>query len=289
MPDYQYDLVVIGSGPAGQKAAIAASKLGKRTAIIDRRERIGGVSLHTGTIPSKTIREAIMNLTGFRERSFYGKDYRVKDKISVADLAIRVQAVLNRELQVVRTQIQNNNIAVVEGVGSFKDDHSIEVKNGSDAKTVTSQFILVACGTRPAHNPLINVDAARIFDSDQLGGFGEIPREIIVVGAGVIGLEYASMFSALGTRVTIVEQRPTVLDFVDREIIDCLLYHLRRREAILRFGEKVTSVSINEKGRVITQLESGKTIQGDALLYTVGRQANSDLLNLPAAGLNADS
>jgi NAD(P) transhydrogenase len=285
---HAYDLVVIGSGPAGQKGAIAAAKLGKRVAIVDRRERIGGVCLHTGTIPSKTLREAILYLSGFGQRAFYGRDYTVKDEISVADLASRVQMVTNRELEVIRAQLKRNRVTAVDGTASFLDPHRLEVATSNGSALLTAEHVLIACGTRPAESPTVPVDGRRILNSDQLLTLDRLPREMVVVGAGVIGLEYASMMTALNIKVTIIEQRPTILDFVDREMVESLYYFMRQRGATFRLGEKVVSVEVDDRERVVANLESGKRVHGDALLYTVGRQANSDLLNLPAAGLSAD-
>ncbi|MGE5278454.1 MAG: Si-specific NAD(P)(+) transhydrogenase [Acidobacteriota bacterium] len=288
MEPQSFDLVVIGSGPAGQKGAIAAAKLGKSVALVDRKEMIGGVCLHTGTIPSKTLREAILYLSGFQQRSFYGRDYSLKDSISVSDLSFRVQTVMAREMEVIRAQLKRNGVATFDGTARFSDPHTIEVVSAEGESALRGENILIACGTRPAHSPTIPLDGTRIIDSDQLTGVERLPRDLIVVGAGVIGLEYASMLTALNIKVTVVEQRPILLDFADREMIDALLYFMRERGATFRLGEKVVSVGYDEKGRVVAGLESGKEVRGDALLYTVGRQTNADLLNLAAAGLEAD-
>ena len=287
--DYDYDLVVIGSGPAGQKGAIAAAKLGKRVAVIDRREMTGGVCVHTGTIPSKTLREAILYLSGFRQRTFYGKDYVVSDRISARDLAHRVQRVVEREVEVVRNQLRRNGVTSLVGTARFSDPHTLDVvPEGAHPMRVTAANILIACGTRSACDDDVPLDGQYIFDADQLPDVPELPRELIVVGAGVIGLEYASMLTALDIKVTIIDQRPSLLDFVDREMIEALSYHMRRRGATFRLGELVTRVERNGAGRVVAYLESGKKVHGGALLYTVGRQANTDLLDLGAAGIEAD-
>ncbi len=288
MESTAYDLVVIGSGPAGQKGAIAAAKLGKKVAVIDRKEMVGGVCLHTGTIPSKTLREAILYLSGFRERTFYGRDYTVSKDITVADLAFRVQKVLAREIEVIRAQLNRNRVATLSGTAKFVDPRTIEIASVDGTTRVTADHVLIACGTRPAHNPTVPLDGKRIIDSDQLLKGDSLPRDLIVVGAGVIGLEYASMVTALNIKVTVVEARPTILDFVDREMIDSLMYFMRQRGAAFRLGEKVASVGYDDKNRVVANLESGKEIHGDSLLYTVGRQTNADLLELGAAGLAAD-
>jgi len=285
----EYDLVVIGSGPAGQKGAIAAAKLGKRVAVIDRREMTGGVCVHTGTIPSKTLREAILYLSGFRQRTFYGKDYVVSDRISARDLAHRVQHVIEREVEVVRNQLRRNGVTSLVGTARFLDPHTLEVRpESAPTVRVTADHVLIACGTRSACTPDIPLDGQYVFDADQLPDVPDLPRELIVVGAGVIGLEYASMLTALDIKVTIIDQRPTLLDFVDREMIEALSYHMRRRGATFRLGETVTRVERNGQGRVVAHLESGKRVHGGALLYTVGRQANTDLIDMPAAGLEPD-
>jgi NAD(P) transhydrogenase len=289
MSDTVYDLAVIGSGPAGQKSAVAAAKLGKKVAVIDRKEMVGGVCLHTGTIPSKTLREAILYLSGFRERTFYGKDYSVKEDIAVSDLSFRVQAVMAREVETIRAQLKRNHITTVHGTAKFQDPHTLLVANGDGSTTVRAEHVLIACGTRPAHSSGIPIDGKRIIDSDQLMNAQRFPTELIVVGAGVIGLEYASMFAALNIKVTIIEQRPTVLDFVDREIVETLYFFMRQRGATFRLGEKVVGVENEGETRVVAVLESGKRVRGEALLYTVGRQTNADLLGLDAAGLTADS
>lgn len=289
MTSNRYDLVVIGSGPAGQKGAIAAAKLGKRVAIIDRPAMIGGVCLNTGTIPSKTLREAILYLTGLRQRAFYGKDYRLKQEISVSDLVSRVESVKAREKEVINQQLASNGISTLNGAARFVNENGIEIENNGDVISVSADHVLIACGTRPAHAPDIPFEGRRILDADQLGQVNKIPRDLIVVGAGVIGLEYASMLAALGVKITVIEQRPTLLDFADQEIIEALCFYLRRQGVVFRLGEKVTEVAINGDGLVHAKMESGKRVHAEGLLYAVGRQVNTDLLNIGAAGLAADS
>src|SRR5450631_154989 len=285
----EYDLVVIGSGPAGQKSAICAAKMRKKVAIIDRKRTIGGVCVHTGTIPSKTLREAVLYLSGFRQRTFYGRGYVLKDRIAMSDLIFRAQAVMAREIEVIKAQLRRNYISILEGDARFMDAHTLEVKSDEGSQLVRGQHILIACGTRPAHNAEIPIDGHRIFDSDQVHCLEEIPRDLIVVGAGIIGLEYASMFAALGVKVTLLDQRPILLDFVDREIVESLCFQLRQLGTVFRLGEKVESVGFDEeRDRVFAKLESGKTVHGQALMYAVGRKANSDQLNLAAIGLHPD-
>ena len=290
MNDQSFDLIVIGSGPAGQKAAICAAKLRKRAAVIDRTMMLGGVCVHTGTIPSKSVREAIFQLTGIAVRTFYGNSYRGKGDFSVQDLASRVTSIVSRETDVIRAQLRRNGVSIYQGMGQFADPHTVEVIGESDKITLRGENVLIACGTRPARNTEIPFDGKRIIDTDEFTCLGSLPREMIVVGAGVVGLEYASFMAAVGVEVTLIDQRPTILDFVDREIVDALSYHLRQMGTTFRLGEKVTRVGIDEtRDMVFAELESGKKIRADMLLYAVGRQANGDLLQLEAAGLEADS
>ncbi len=289
MDPTQYDLVVIGSGPAGQKSAICAAKMRKKVAVIEKKRTIGGVCVHTGTIPSKTFREAVLYLSGLRQRAFYGRSYAVKNQIAMKDLVFRADAVMAKEIEVIKSQLRRNQIAVIEGVAHFVDPHTLEVVSDEGSQLVRGANIMIACGTRPAHDDHIPVDGQQIFDSDQVHELEELPRELLVVGAGIIGLEYASMFAALGVRVTLLDQRPILLDFADREIVESLCFQLRQLFTIFRLGEKVVEVGFEtERDRVFAKLESGKTVHGQALLYAVGRQANSDQLNLAVTGITPD-
>src|SRR6202158_5521804 len=290
MSVFEYDIVVIGSGPAGQKGAIAAAKAHKRVAIIDRAVMIGGVSVHTGTIPSKTIREAIFQLTGFAVKALYGNESRSRGDISVQDVASRVKAIVTRETEVIRAQLKRNGIAIHQGSAQFLDPHAVEVQGDGEGIRVEAAKILIACGTRPAHSPDIPFDNHRIVDTDHLADLGGLPKEIIVVGAGVVGLEYASFMAALGAEVTVIDQRAVVLEFVDRQIVEALSFHLRQLGITFRLAEKVAHVRIDPvRDRIFAELESGKKVQGAALVYAVARKANGDQLHLEAAGLAADS
>ena len=288
MSKYDYDLLVIGSGPAGQKGAIAASKLGKSVAIIDREDMIGGVSLHSGTIPSKTLREAILYLSGLEQRAFYGKDYTVKDRINRNDLRIRIRKVLDREIEVIRDQFKRNEVKFLNGTAQFIDSHTLEITSDQGQSHVTGEHILIACGTRPAHNPNIPVDGVKIFDVEQLRLLEELPREIIVVGAGVIGLEFAAMFAALNMKVTVIELRDEILGFVDHEIAERLQYHMRDLGVTFRLGEKVVSVKRDQTKKVVAHLESRKKIRAHTLLYAVGRETNANMLNLDNVQVSTD-
>jgi NAD(P) transhydrogenase len=289
MGDQEFDLIVIGSGPAGQKGAICAAKLRKRVALIDRTVMMGGVCVHTGTIPSKSVREAIFQLTGSAVKSFYGNAYHGNGDISVKDLAFRVQSVVARETDVIRAQLKRNEVSIFQGLAQFVDPHTVEIQGETDKAVIRGEHILIACGTRPAGNTDIPFDGKRVLDTDQINVLQGVPRELIVVGAGVVGLEYTSFMAALGVEVTLIDQRPQLLDFVDREIIEALAYHLRQMGTTFRLGDKVTRVGFDEqRDRVFAELESGKKVQANALLYAVGRQANGDQLGLQAAGLQPD-
>ncbi len=290
MSESEYDLVVIGTGPAGQKGAIAAAKARKRVAIIDRTVMIGGVSVHTGTIPSKSIREAIFQLSGFAVKVLYGDGFRSYGSISVQDVSSRVRTIVDRETAVVRAQLTRNGVAIYQGDALFLDPHTVEVQDNGEKTRVKAKKLLVACGTRPAHSPEIPFDNHRIVDTDHLANLGGLPKEIIVVGAGVVGLEYASFMAVLGADVTLIDQRSFILEFVDRQIVEALSYHLHQLGVTFRLAEKMTHVGIDPaRDRVVVELQSGKKVHGDALLYAVGRQANGDQLYLEAAGLAADS
>jgi NAD(P) transhydrogenase len=285
----EYDLIVIGSGPAGQKGAIAAAKARKRVAVIDRTTMIGGVCVHTGTIPSKTVRAAIFQLTGAAVRALYGNGYRARGDISLQDVAFRVKAIVARETEVIRAQLKRNGVTTYEGSAQFLDPHTVQIQGQDAIVTLKGEHILVACGTRPALGPGIPFDNHRIVDTDHFSDLEGLPKNIVVVGAGVVGLEYASFLAALGSDVTLIDLRPAMLDFVDREIRQALGYHLRQLGVTFRLGEKVTEVTIDQqRDQVCVQLDSGKRLHSDALIYAVGRQANGDQLNLEAVGLSPD-
>jgi len=288
MSAIEYDLVVIGSGPAGQRAAVAAAKMGKRVAVVEARQVVGGVCINTGTIPSKTMREAVLHLSGYNYRSIYGVNYRVKEKITMADLAFRVQAVIKTEVDVTEAQLSRNGIDIVHGIAHFIDPHKIHVEGAQTDTTLDAGQIIIAVGTRPAMSDKVPVNGRSIINSDQILGLEALPRSLIVVGGGVIGVEYTCMFAVLGVRVTLIEKRNRLLEFADQEIIEALSYHLRDMRVTLRLGEEVDCVEEPTPGTVVANLMSNKKVSGDALLYAVGRQGNVDDLNLAAAGIEAD-
>ncbi|HUY81390.1 MAG TPA: Si-specific NAD(P)(+) transhydrogenase [Acidobacteriaceae bacterium] len=284
----KYDLVVIGSGPSGQRAAVSAVKKGRNVALVEMRDVVGGVCVNTGTIPSKTMREAVLHLSGYNYRSIYGMNYRVKEKITMQDLAFRVQHVIKTEIDVTDAQLSRNGVDVMTGVASFVDDHHVKVTGGRGENILEAENIVIAVGTRPADSPKVPINGRTIINSDQIMELQALPKTMIVVGGGVIGVEYTCMFAALGVRVTLVEKRPRLLEFADQEIVEALSYHLRDSRVTMRLHEEVESVEELADGTVVANLESKKRISGDALLYAVGRQGNIDDLNLAAAGIEAD-
>ena len=285
----KFDLIVIGSGPGGKSAAIQAAKAGKRVAMIEKRACLGGVCINTGTIPSKTMREAVLHLSGLQLQNFYGMDYRVKEKITMQDLVFRVNRVIENEISVTNAQLQRNGVEVIHGTASFVNSHRVRVESLNGSSELDAEYIVIAVGTKPAASDKVPINGRNIIDSDQVLGMPEIPKSLIIVGGGVIGVEYCCMFAVLGVRVTLVEKRTRLLDFADGEMVEALCYHLRDRRVTLRLNEGVSSVEENPEHKVIAWLESKKMIIGDALLYAVGRQGNVEELNLAAAGIEADN
>lgn len=285
----EYDLIVIGSGPGGQKAALAAAKLGKKVAIVEHGHMVGGVCANTGTIPSKTLREAVLHLTGMNQRELYGASYRVKENITPADLHQRTSHVIDREVDVIRNQLMRNHVDLHIGNGSFVDAHTVRVEGAQAAehRTLTGDFIVIATGTTPRRPDGVDFDEERVLDSDEIVNLGFIPTSMVVVDAGVIGIEYASIFAALGSHVTVVEKRDTMLDFCDPEVVEALRFHLRDSAVTFRFGEEVTDVDVSPNG-TLTTLASGKQIAAQAVMYSAGRIGRTEGLNLDAAGLATD-
>ncbi|MGA8453744.1 MAG: Si-specific NAD(P)(+) transhydrogenase [Candidatus Acidiferrales bacterium] len=284
----RYDLIVIGSGPGGQRAAIQGAKAGKRVAVIEKQNAIGGVCINTGTIPSKTMREAVLHLSGFYSKNFYGANRAPSETTTMSDLLFRVQRVVENEVGVTQDQLKRNGVDVLHGVGTFIDAHHIRVENGHGFSELLGEYIVIATGTKPASNPKVPINGRNIIDSDQILSMPHIPRTLIVVGGGVIGVEYACMFATLGVRVIIVEKRPRLLEFADTEMVEALSYQMRDHRATMRLNEEVESVEETPEGKVAANLVSKKRINADALLYAVGRQGNVDRLDLPAAGIEAD-
>ncbi|CAD7023376.1 Si-specific NAD(P)(+) transhydrogenase [Pseudorhizobium endolithicum] len=284
------DLIVVGSGPAGRRAAIQAAKLDKNVLVIERGRRVGGVSVHTGTIPSKTLRETALNLTGWRERGFYGQSYRVKQHINAADLRRRLLITLDHEVQVLEHQFARNRVQQLHGAARFVDPHTLEVtREDGELQRVSGASILLAVGTKPFRPSHIPFDGQAIIDSDELLDIDTVPRSLVVIGAGVIGIEYASIFSALDTQVSVVEPRSTMLDFIDREIVEDFAYQLRDRNMKLIFGQTAERIEREPGGKCRVELNNGRILHSEMVLFAAGRVGATADLNLAACGLEADS
>ena len=294
MTSRDYDLVVIGSGPAGHSAAIQAAKVGKRVAVIEREGVIGGTNINTGTIPSKTLREAVMHLSGYNQRGIYGPDYRVKKKIVIDDLLHRIDHVISREIAVAHHQLMRNSVEVISATASFVDPHRLRLNDlaTSGDRDITADHIVIAVGTVCSLDPNIPFDSERIFVSDDLLKLKTLPKRLAVIGAGVIGTEYATIFAALGVRVTIIDKRKRLLEFLDSEIADVLTHHMRENRVTLRLGEEVSGVEPYEDtqgAHVRIRLASGKQVISEKTLYAIGRTGATDALKLSAAEIEVDS
>jgi NAD(P) transhydrogenase len=299
-----FDLAVIGTGPAGQKAAIQAAKLGKSVVIIEKNNVLGGATVNTGTIPSKALREAVLHLTGVGRRGLFGEVARVKKNITISDLIYVSQNVIHTELAVIRDHFDRNGVELVWGSARFDDDNVLYIDRPDDFEVISAEKFVIATGTRPAKPASVPFDGHSVFCSDDLLKLDHLPRTMIVVGGGVIGTEYTCMLAALGVKVTLIEGRREVLGFLDNEISEAFQYHMRRTGITLRLGEKVakiTHIAANDSrpgpdvkadshGGPLVQatLESGKQIVAQTLLYAVGRQGTTGALKLDKVGVHND-
>jgi len=288
---YDFDLVCIGSGPAGQRAAVQAAKLGKRAAIIEKRRCVGGICLDTGTIPSKTLREAVVAYTTIAGKGDRLPWARPDVRPTCQQLLGGVERVVSREIEVIEDQLRRNDVTVVAGAAAFIDPHGLEIRADQATRRITAANILIAVGTEPAPPPGMKADGEVILTTNDIVSLPHLPRTLAVVGAGVIGIEYASIFSAVGIAVTLVERRDTALEFLDREIVDELIHQMRNRNVTFRFGESVASLAVSAEAprRAVLNLESGKRIVTDMVLFSAGRIAATESLRLAAAGLTADA
>ncbi|MBL0927341.1 MAG: Si-specific NAD(P)(+) transhydrogenase [Phycisphaerales bacterium] len=294
----KFDVCVIGSGPAGQRCAIQAAKLGKTACLIERSEVIGGVAINTGTIPSKSLREAILHLTGFGHSFRTSDSFSAERRITIDDLIHWCQHVVKREIEIVRGHMARNGVQMINGTASLANPRTVVATRGSEVTVIEADRILIATGTKPARPDNLAFDGRYIVDADGILRLPNLPRSLIVVGGGVIGTEYASMMQAVGVKVTLIEGRDTILEFLDPEIREALQYHLRQGGMTLRMGEKVVKAQVVDApegargldGKLVeATLESGKTMRAECLLYAVGRQGCTSELELERVGLSADN
>ena len=283
-----YDLIIIGSGPSGRAAAIQAGKLKRKVLVIDRKPRLGGVSVHTGTIPSKTLRETVLNLTGWRERSFYGRSYRVKDEIAADDLKSRLHKTLDYEVDVLEHQFNRNHVETLTGLARFAGANSLEVLTKADESIcLTADRFLICTGTKTFRPDWVPFNATTVLDSDEFLNMQSIPRSLMVVGAGVIGVEYATMFAALDVRVTLIEPRDSFLDFVDQETIREFSHQIRENGVDLRLGAAIDKVE-DAGDHIEVSLNNGRHVRSEMLLFAAGRLGATERLNLDSVGLETD-
>jgi NAD(P) transhydrogenase len=284
-----YDLLVIGTGPAGQKAAVQAAKLGKKVGIIERKEVVGGVCANTGTIPSKSLREAVLYLSGFRQRHLYGAGYRVKSTVTIEDLAFRANHIIQQEIQIVERQMARNQIDLIYGTACFVDPHRLQVRHASGTTEHTAHFVLIAVGTEPARPADIPFDGDSVIDTDSLLTLKRIPDSIVIVGGGVIGTEYASILAALGVPVTLIDKRPRLLEFVDAEIIEALQQQMKDIGVTLYHEEEALAIKKEADGLIHVQLKRARPIEATTLMYAIGRVGATNGLNLDIVGLTPDN
>jgi NAD(P) transhydrogenase len=288
MASYEFDLVCIGSGPAGQRAAVQAAKLGKRVAVIEKQTCIGGVCIETGTIPSKTFREAVRRL--YAQAGVGDTTTPRRQRPTMPQLLAQVDRVIQKESDTVQDVLNRNDVVLLRGRAHFQDAHTVCVESLTGQRQITAEKILIAVGTKPSEPRGIKADGQVVVTSDGLLHLEKLPRKVAVVGAGVIGIEYASMFAALGVQVTVIDKRPRPLEFLDSEITDELVHQMRRSDVTFRCGDGVESMEIIEDGtrQGLIELESGKHLVADLILFSVGRLGATDTLNLGAVGLAAD-
>jgi NAD(P) transhydrogenase len=286
---YDVDLICIGSGPAGQRAAIQASKLGKRVAVIEKQRCIGGVCIETGTIPSKTFREAVRryySTPGVESSGHFGTHHRP----TMEQLVGHVGNVIEREIEIVRDALSRNDIEMIHGRAAFVDRHTVLVESLEGMRSITSEYVLIAVGTKPSDPPNVIADGRTVITSDSILSLEKLPRNIAVVGAGVVGIEYASMFAALDVQVTVIDQRPRPLEFLDAEIVDELIHQMRKCDVTFRCGETVSRIDVVEspQPKALVSLESGKHVAADVILFSAGRVGATATLALEAVGIEPD-
>jgi NAD(P) transhydrogenase len=280
----QYDLIVIGSGPAGEKGAEQAAQFGKHVALIERSEYLGGAGINTGTVPSKTLRETALFFAGLKQRNLYGIDYSLKGGLSVREFMHREHIVVRNERRQVTDKIQAHGIVQFHGEAKFKDEHTLLVANSRGEKALKGDLILVATGSSPFRSPDIPFDGTLIYDSDTLLQMRQIPKTMVVLGGGVIGVEYASIFAALGVHVTLIETKERILPFVDTEIMERLMRQLEGIGVAFVLNESMKAVEAGDE-HVRMTLEKAGQQEFDIALIAAGRESNVKNLGLEEIGV----
>jgi NAD(P) transhydrogenase len=284
-----YDLLVIGTGPAGQKAAVQAAKLGKKVGIIERKEVVGGVCINTGTIPSKSLREAILYLSGFRQRNLYGADYRLKETITIEDLAFRCQHVISNEIQIVENQMARNRVDMLYGTASFVDPHRLHIRQTTGSVEHTADFIVIAVGTEPARPSDVPFDGSAVIDTDGILTLKRVPTSMVIVGGGVIGTEYASILATMGVSVILIDKRPRLLEFMDAEIITALQQQMKDIGVALYHDEEVVAIRRESRGQIHVTLKQARAVTAETLMYAIGRVGATRDLNLSTVDISPDN
>lgn len=285
----QYDLLVIGSGPAGQKAAVQAAKLGRKVGIIERKSVVGGVSTNTGTIPSKALREAVLYLSGFRQRNLYGTGYRLKETVTIEDLAFRANHIIKNEIEIVEDQMARNRIDLIYGEAHFVDPHRLLVQQAGVSTEHYAHVIVIAVGTMPTRPANIPFDVDTVIDTDGLITLKRLPTSMVIVGGGVIGTEYASILAMIGVQVVLVDKRPRLLEFVDAQIIDALQRQMKEIGVTLCHEEEVVAIRKESDGQVTVSLSHRPPITTTTVMYAIGRIGATKRLNLEAVGIMPDA
>ena len=285
-----YDLIVIGGGPAGQKAAIQAAKLGRRVLLVDRQRAVGGECVHRGTIPSKSLRESAVYLSGLRQRTQGLLDLELSGDVKVASLMRRLDTVLGRHEHYMESQLRRNGIELRHGRARFLSPHELEIAScEGGAVRARADFIVIATGSRPRRPPGIPVDHEHVLDSDSILSLIYLPRSLTVLGSGVIAAEFASIFAALGVEVTMIDRYERPLGFLDPELTDCFTRVYERQGGRFLPLRKVRSVAWDGVATVVTELEDGEVLHSDKVLCAQGRVAELSGLELAAAGLAPDA
>jgi NAD(P) transhydrogenase len=281
-----FDLVVIGSGPAGEKGAAQAAYFGKRVAIVEREPALGGAAANTGTLPSKTLRETSLTLSGFRNRGLYGVDLSLRRQATIRELMRREGVMTATERERIRKNLERHRVAVFQGEGSFVDAHTVRVSRAGEAPIdLSAEIILIATGSSPRRTSLFPFEHPRVCDSDELLQLDSVPRSLAVVGGGVIGLEYASTFAALGVEVSLVEGRERLLSFLDGEIAAALKRGMAALGIQFLMPRRVSGCEAGVN-RVCLRLDDGALLEAEAVLVSAGRVGNTAALNLEAAGIS---